>query len=130
MKTKVRNFVADGIETLGGPTLTANLVGVSNPTVHNWRNAGRITDTMYAVLMEQLTRAAGKPIHKEPAIATWLLGGGNPEDLGKRLILLDEIRRRKLVSNNAPAQNRTGTYGSDEGAPCNLTPVAIQAIAA
>ena len=65
MKTKKRNYVADAIETLGGPTITGNLVGVSNPTVHNWRNAGKITDVLYAVMVERLTRVAGKPIDKD-----------------------------------------------------------------
>ena len=125
MKPKQRNYAAEAIETLGGPTKTANAVGVSNVTVHYWRNVGKIKDALYALQVERLTREAGKPIAPEPAEAAWLLAGGNPEDLGGRVVSIAR-GRAKGAKRSAPAQNRTGTYGPDEGAVDSLTVVEAQ----
>ena len=49
------NPVAVAIAAVGGPTKTANLCGVSNVSVHAWRNAGRIPQAQHAVILAKAT---------------------------------------------------------------------------
>lgn len=36
------NYVRTAVDRVGGPTKAANLASVSNATIHNWLQAGRI----------------------------------------------------------------------------------------
>ena len=109
MKDAQRNYAAEAVETLGGPTKMSNAVGVSNVTVHYWVKVGKISNAVYAVQVEQLTRAAGKPIAKDPMTAVYLLGGGDPGSLGPKVTPITRGSGKKGRNRSAPAQNRTGT---------------------
>jgi DNA-binding transcriptional regulator YdaS (Cro superfamily) len=50
-----QNFVRTAVDRLGGPTKSANAIGVSNTTIHAWINQGRISNIDKARLMEELS---------------------------------------------------------------------------
>lgn len=43
------------IATVGGPTKTAHLLGVSNATIHNWVKQGYVSKPFYALRLAQAT---------------------------------------------------------------------------
>lgn len=67
-----RNYVADAIETLGGPTRTGNLLEISTTSVHYLRKVGRVTNAELALKLEYFTALAGKPV------TAWQLAGATP----------------------------------------------------
>lgn len=67
-----RNYVADAIEILGGPTRTAKLLEITNQSVHYLRNVGKVTNAAIALKLEWFTTAAGR------TITAWQLSGEQP----------------------------------------------------
>ena len=54
------NQVKLAVNTIGGPTKTSNLVGVSNGAVHAWIKAQRIANIDYA---KKVAAAAGMQVN-------------------------------------------------------------------
>lgn len=53
------NHVRTAVDTLGGVTITSNLLGVSNGCVHNWIKQRRVTNIYLA---RKLADLAGLPV--------------------------------------------------------------------
>lgn len=50
------------IDALGGPTPTSHALVVSYWTIRQWRKAGRVRDSKYAVLLARAAQAAGADV--------------------------------------------------------------------
>ncbi len=61
MNSTNNNYVRQAVDTIGGATITSNLLGVSNGCIHNWIKQGRVTNVYLA---RKLADLAGLPVEK------------------------------------------------------------------
>lgn len=52
------NFVERAVAKVGGPTMTSNLLSVSNGAVHKWINARRVPNIDKAKKLSELSKVA------------------------------------------------------------------------
>jgi DNA-binding transcriptional regulator YdaS (Cro superfamily) len=60
-----KNPVRQAVHIVGGPTLAANICGVSSATVHNWINACRVKDLVHALKLAEAAKMDVKELAGE-----------------------------------------------------------------
>lgn len=48
------NYVRKAVDTIGGATVTSNLLGVSNGCIYNWIKLNRVSSVFYAKRLAEL----------------------------------------------------------------------------
>ena len=51
----IRNQVKTAVDKVGGPTIASGILQVSNGSVHNWINSGRVPKICYAKRLAELS---------------------------------------------------------------------------
>lgn len=72
------------IEALGGPTPTSHALVISYWTIRTWRNAGRVRDSRYAVLLARAAQAAGADVTVDELAGVDLHDDNGPAPRRKR----------------------------------------------
>jgi len=96
--------IARVIELGGGATAVAVRLGTSGTTISNLRRAKRVQNAVFAHLMEDIASESG-----DRSITARVLSGMDEWDGATRPTNGRPRRRRS----SAPAQNRTGTRGTE-----------------
>lgn len=53
------NYVRKAVDTIGGATITSNLLGVSNGCIYSWIKLNRVSNVFYA---KKLAELAAMPV--------------------------------------------------------------------